>query len=119
MLAMEQLMDGLKPVLVLSGVNRGQNIGEDVTMSGTVAGAIQGMALGVPSVALSQALMVFHDTAKAMFETAEVHAPPSIRQALEAGWPKDVILNLNFPDLAPGEIKQVEVTRQGFRDVFN
>jgi 5'-nucleotidase len=118
MLAMQELMPH-RPDLVLSGVNRGQNIAEDVTMSGTVAGAIQGMALGVPSVALSQTLMVFHDTAKAMYETAEAFAPPIIRQALEAGWPKDVILNLNFPDLAPGEIKEVEVTRQGFRDVFN
>ena len=41
---------------MLSGVNRGHNVAEDVTMSGTVAGAIEGMALGVPSIALSQGL---------------------------------------------------------------
>ncbi|CAN5154146.1 5'/3'-nucleotidase SurE [soil metagenome] len=118
MLAIQQLMPD-KPDLVLSGVNRGQNLAEDVTMSGTVAGAIQGMALGVPSVALSQAMFIFHDDLVANYATAEVHAPGIIRKALAAGWPKDVILNLNFPDLGPDEVKEVEVTRQGFRDSFN
>ena len=44
MLAIQYLMDGARPDLVLSGVNRGLNAAEDVTMSGTVAGAIEGMA---------------------------------------------------------------------------
>ena len=56
MLAVTELMDGQRPDLVLSGVNRGANLAEDVTMSGTVAGAIEGMALGVPAIALSQKL---------------------------------------------------------------
>jgi len=118
MLAIQELMPD-KPDLVLSGVNRGQNIGEDVTMSGTVAGAIQGMALGVPSMALSQALMIFDDGVLAPYEVAELHAPGIIWRALQAGWPKDVILNLNFPDIPADQTTSVEVTRQGFRDVFN
>lgn len=118
MLAMQELMPQ-KPDLVLSGVNRGQNLAEDVTMSGTVAGAIQGMALGVPAVALSQSLLIFQHDVTPMFGTSEAFAPGIIRQALEAGWPSDVILNLNFPDLPPDEVKAVEVTRQGFRDVVN
>ena len=54
MLALQHLIGGARPDLVLSGVNRGLNAAEDVTMSGTVAGAIEGMALGVRSIALSQ-----------------------------------------------------------------
>jgi 5'-nucleotidase len=46
---------------------------------------------------------------------AEAHAPAIIRQALAAGWPRDVILNLNFPYSHEGEAPSVEVTRQGFR----
>ena len=75
MLAVEELMKDAKPDLVLSGVNRGHNTAEDVTMSGTVAGAIQGMALGVPAIALSQALAVFHDDEVAHYDTAEAFAP--------------------------------------------
>jgi 5'-nucleotidase len=114
MLAVSELMDG-RPDLVLSGVNRGQNLGEDVSMSGTVAGAIQGMALGIPSVALSQSLPTFHIDERAPYELAEEHAPGIIRRALSAGWPRDVILNVNFPHLHDGAAPAVEVTRQGFR----
>ena len=119
MLAVEELIKDGRPDLVLSGVNRGHNTAEDVTMSGTVAGAIQGMALGVPAMALSQALAVFHDDVVAHFETAEAYAPGIIERLLEAGWPRDVIINLNFPNCTPEKVEAVEVTRQGFRDVHN
>ncbi len=118
LLAIQELIDGAKPDLVLSGVNRGQNLGEDVTLSGTVAGAIEGMALGVPAIALSQALSLFHDEVRANFETAVAHAPTIIRRLLEAGWPNDVVINLNFPATSPEGVKGIEVTRQGFRDQF-
>jgi 5'-nucleotidase len=119
MLALEDLIKDGRPDLVLSGVNRGHNTAEDVTMSGTVAGAIQGMALGVPAMALSQALAVFHDDVVAHFETAEAYAPGIIERLLEAGWPRDVIINLNFPNCPPEKVEAVEVTRQGFRDIHN
>jgi len=116
MLAVRDLVKGQKPDLVLSGVNRGQNLAEDVTMSGTVAGAIEGMALGIPSIALSQAVRVFDDGYRAMFETAEAYAPGLIQKLLEVGWPGDVVMNLNFPAVEAEGVKEVEVTRQGFRD---
>ena len=119
MLALEELIKDRRPDLVLSGVNRGHNTAEDVTMSGTVAGAIQGMALGVPSIALSQSLAVFHDDVVAHWETAEAFGPGIVERLLEAGWPKDVIININFPNLPPDEVEAVEVTRQGFRDIHN
>ena len=115
MLAIQDLVAGAKPDLVLSGVNRGQNLAEDVSMSGTVAGAIQGMVLGVPAIALSQALVVFHDDEHAPFETAMAHGPGVIQSLLKAGWPNDAILNVNFPCRPPEQVTQVEVTHQGFR----
>ncbi len=118
MLAVQELMP-LRPDLVLSGVNRGQNIAEDVSLSGTVAGAIQGMALGIPSIAFSQAMMVYRDDHRAPFEIAREHGPRVVRRLLDAGWPKDVVLNVNFPDPGRGAVKDLVVTRQGFRDIFN
>jgi 5'-nucleotidase len=117
MLGIRNLVEGAPPDLVLSGVNRGQNIAEDVTMSGTVAGAIEGMALGIPSIALSQSMLAFHDEVKAYWETAEAFGPGIVKRLLEIGWPKDVIINVNFPSRPPEEVTEVEVTRQGFRDM--
>ena len=116
MMAVQQLIEGAKPDLVLSGVNRGQNLAEDVTLSGTVAGAIEGMALGIPSIALSQSMNYFHDEIVAHWETAEAFAPGIVQRLLEVGWPADVVMNVNFPALPPESVKAVEVTRQGFRD---
>jgi 5'-nucleotidase len=114
MIAVQDLVDG-KPDLVLSGVNRGQNLAEDVSMSGTVAGAIEGMVMGVPSIALSQAMRIFHDDERAPYETAITHAPGIIERLLEIGWPNDAVINLNFPCCAPDQVTEVEVTHQGFR----
>lgn len=50
-LALHQL--GIKPDLVLSGINPGPNLGHDVLYSGTVAGALEGAHWGVPSIAFS------------------------------------------------------------------
>jgi 5'-nucleotidase len=116
MMGVRDLVEGGKPDLVLSGVNRGQNIAEDVTMSGTVAGAIEGMALGVPAIALSQALTRFHDEVVVHWETAEAYGAGLIQRLLQIGWPSDVVMNVNFPARAPSEVEAVEVTRQGSRD---
>lgn len=115
-LAVNDLMPE-KPDLVLSGVNRGHNVGEDVSYSGTVAGALQGMAFGIRSIALSQSLERFHDEVVAHFETAEAYAPSIIRRLLEQRWGDGVVMNLNFPARPPEAVTEVEVTRQGFRDL--
>lgn len=117
MMAIQYLVEGPRPDLVLSGVNRGLNAAEDVTMSGTVAGAIEAMALGVPGIALSQMVRVMSDEVKVHWETAETFGAGVIQQALEVGWPSDVILNINFPARPPEQVTEVEVTRQGFRDI--
>ncbi len=113
LMGLNTLIEGQRPDLVLSGVNRGANLAEDVTMSGTVAGAIEAMALGVPGIALSQ--MGFHE-ADASYAPAEHFAPGIIKKLVEAGWPSDVVMNVNFPNGDIANIKEVEVTRQGFRD---
>ncbi|MDE2487784.1 MAG: 5'/3'-nucleotidase SurE [Alphaproteobacteria bacterium] len=115
MLGLRELIEGRAPDLVLSGVNRGANLAEDVTMSGTVAGAIEAMALGVRGIALSQ--MGAYEVGDNYFEAAETFAPGIIRRLIEVGWPTDVVMNLNFPAKPLDEIAEVEVTRQGFRDV--
>jgi 5'-nucleotidase len=113
--ALKDLLVDSPPDLVLSGVNRGQNLAEDITFSGTVAGALQGMQMGIPSIALSLA-RGFQGAASLPWETAEAHGPDVIRKLLKAGWPKHVVPNVNFPDVAVDGVKGIEVTRQGHRD---
>jgi 5'-nucleotidase len=103
------------PDLVLSGVNRGRNCAEDVTYSGTVAGAMEGTVLGIPSFALSQSYSAA-SRARPCWETAIQFAPDLIRRVLDTGMPRDVLVNVNFPDCPPAEVAGVAVTCQGKRD---
>jgi 5'-nucleotidase len=114
-MGVRRLIDGVKPDLVLSGVNNGQNVAEDITYSGTVAGALEGASLGVPSIALSQAYgPVGHD--EAFWDCAETHAPGLIGQILGVGIPPGTIINMNFPACPPEAVRGVAVTAQGRRD---
>jgi 5'-nucleotidase len=102
------------PDLILSGVNSGANLADDVTYSGTVAGAMEGTILGVPSIALSQAYGPGGRNA-IKWHCAEHHAPGIVRKILAEGIPKDILVNVNFPDCEPGEVRGVAVTAQGQR----
>jgi 5'-nucleotidase len=113
-MAIRHVVRETRPDLVLSGVNRGQNVAEDVTYSGTVAGAMEGTILGVPSIALSQAYGPGGRNA-IKWRCAETHAPGIIRKVLAQGIPKDILVNVNFPDCEPGEVRGVAVTAQGQR----
>lgn len=115
MMALRHVLKDKAPDLVLSGVNRGQNIADDVTYSGTIAAAMEGTILGVPSIALSQAYG-FDGKQNVKWATAEHHAPKLILQLLKEGWPKEVLININFPDVAHDHVKGIEVTAQGRRD---
>ncbi len=118
LMAVLELLADHKPDLVLSGVNHGQNTADDATYSGTIAGAMEGTLLGIPSIALSQARHgAGYDGAGAMrWETARAHGAETIDRLLSAGWPPRILLNVNFPDCAPEEVRGMEVTSQGYRD---
>jgi 5'-nucleotidase len=108
------VLNGNGPDLVLSGVNRGRNAGEDVIYSGTVAGAVEGTVIGVPSLALSQAY-ASRGGRPPHWETSLHYAPDIIRRVVAKGIPRDVLINVNFPDCAPDEVKRIAVTAQGRR----
>lgn len=98
--------------LVLSGVNYGSNVGDDVTYSGTVAAAMEGTNLNVPSIALS---LLCNGSGKMYWETAEKKAPELIKKLTAKGWATNTLINLNFPDCAPGKVRGVKVCTQGKR----
>ena len=113
MMALGNLMDGLKPDLILSGVNRGPNLAEDVTYSGTVSAAMEGTLAGIRSIALSQA-MADYTHGNESFAAAEAAGADVIRKIAAADWGDGVLVNVNFPPIP--RPKGVRVTEQGFRD---
>jgi len=114
LLAINEIMKDRRPTLVLSGVNRGGNLGEDVTYSGTVAAAMEGTILGVPSIALSQE----YPAGEAVpWETAETLAPDLIRRLCQVGWPRNSLINVNFPAVGPDRVTGVLAATQGRRKI--
>src|SRR5690349_13155669 len=101
--------------LLLSGVNRGQNVAVDVTYSGTIAGAMEETTLGVPSFALTQGYGL-ETRQSPHWETAAEWGPKVIQKVLEEGIAQGVLVNVNFPDCAPDEVKGIAITTQGKRD---
>jgi len=104
-----------RPDLVLSGVNHGENAGGDVTYSGTIAGAIEGTLLGIPSIALSLSLGG-RKPSTGHWDGPIRHAPPLIKQLVAAGWPDNVLINLNFPDRSAEETLAAMVVRQSVHE---
>ena len=113
MMALGLLMDGLRPDLILSGVNRGPNLAEDLTYSGTVSAAMEGTLAGIRSVALSQA-MADYKVGNERFAAAERTGADILRAVTAADWGEGVLLNINFP--AVEQPMGVRVTEQGLRD---
>jgi 5'-nucleotidase len=98
------------PDVVVSGVNLGANMGDDTIYSGTVAAASEGFLLGIPSIAVSL-------TSKegTHFESAIGIALQMVARLQRAPLPEPVLFNVNVPDVPPGDLRGIEVTRLGRR----
>jgi len=92
--------------LVVSGINRGPNIGRDIFVSGTVGAALQGYLHGIPSMAISiNAYENFN------FDVAAKLAFLLAAKLKNRVLPQKILLNINLPNLPPGEIAGIEITR--------
>ncbi len=99
-----------EPDIVVAGINNGANLGDDVIYSGTVAAAMEGRFLGLPAVAISVASFQPRFLEAAAQVSHELIAKLSTTQL-----PKDVIININIPDLPKQELKGIQTTRLGNR----
>src|SRR5512143_3834135 len=96
-LAVTGLLDHV-PDMVVSGINLGANMGDDTIYSGTVAAATEGYLLGIPSLAISLA-----SKTAAHFESAIGVAVEMVERLRRQPFGEPVLLNVNVPDVAPGE----------------
>jgi 5'-nucleotidase len=102
-----------RPRMVVSGINKGPNLGSDVTYSGTVSAAMEGVVSGVPSLAVSLADYYQWDFSFAAEFTARLVAR-LLRE--EGAIPRELLLNVNVPNVPASEIRGVEITRLGRRE---
>jgi 5'-nucleotidase len=114
-MGLRKLMLDHPPDLLISGVNCGQNVAEDVSYSGTIAGAMEGTILGIPSIALSQVYDFFASRKTVHWECAATHGVDVVRRLLTTGIPKNVLMNVNFPNCPPQDVAGVAITMQGRR----
>jgi 5'-nucleotidase len=112
LLAIYELMEGVKPTVLLSGINRGANLAEDVTYSGTAAAAMEGALLGIRAIALSQ---VFAIGGPVHWDTARRFTRPVLEKLLACDWEPGSFVSVNFPDAPPDEVEEIRVTTQGRR----
>ena len=102
-----QVLKDRTPDLLVSGINFGANMGDDVHYSGTVSAAFEAAILGVPALAVSQALGESFS-----FVPAAHLAAVLARRVLERGLPRGTLLNVNVP---PTPSRGVRFTRLGQR----
>ena len=115
--------------MVFSGFNHGMNLGTDTLYSGTVSAAVEGALCGLPSAAISISSNLSYHRTPTNFGTAMKLAKNIARmelfskrvgedsRALGINFIHEahVILNVNIPDLPPGEIKGVKVCPLSYR----
>jgi len=99
-----------KPVLLISGINRGANLGDNITYSGTVAAAMEGALLGIPSMAVSvvgEGHLRYKEAAQATLRFS--------RKIAAHGLPAHTFLNMNVPSLPAEQISGTRITCMGRR----
>ena len=108
---LEYFYEHRNPDLVICGINHGSNAATGANYSATLGAAEEGALNGCKAVGVS--LCNFRPDAD--FSTVERYLPGILHFLLD-NWPSDrygLMYNINFPDVAPEEVKGIRFTRQG------
>ena len=106
----------VRPDLVVSGINYGENLGTSVTISGTIGATLEAASLGIPAIAASLQLTDGKDylsySTSVNFSTAAHFVQYFARLMLEKRMPADVdVLKIEVPfEAKPDTVWQI--TRQ-------
>lgn len=104
--ALSELKD-FRPDLLISGINPGPNTGVSVYYSGTISAAREGLINRLPAVAVSLRNKKAKD-----FSFAAAFTRTLLAGYEKKLFPRDVLLNVNIPDLPESEIRGIRIARQ-------
>jgi 5'-nucleotidase len=111
-IGLSALVAGDPPIMVLSGINRGDNAGRSTWVSGTVAGAREGALCGLPGVGFSAQRPPGKEPD---FQAAGRWARAIVQQLVAAGLPRaGELMKVDMPYPA-GSARGVAVTRVGLQ----
>ena len=94
-LALQVLLQGQKPDMVVGGINHGDNASVNTHYSGTMGVVLEGCMKHIPSVAFS----LCDHREDADFEPMHPYVVSMTERVLQEGLPDGVCLNVNFPVL--------------------
>ncbi|MEE1222760.1 MAG: 5'/3'-nucleotidase SurE, partial [Bacteroidaceae bacterium] len=104
-LALDQLLDGRRPDMVIGGINHGDNASVNVHYSGTMGAVLEACMKGLPAVGYS--LRTFKQQCNFVpFDRVILQVAEHV---LLKGLPQDVCLNVNFPEV--DRLEGARVTR--------
>ncbi len=92
-LALEQILDGERPDMIIGGINHGDNASVNTHYSGTMGITTEGCMKYIPSVAFS----LCNHSSDANFQPLRPYVRSITRKVLSDGLPLGVCLNVNFP----------------------
>ena len=102
--------EGCLPDVIVSGINHGGNYATAALYSGTLGAAMEGALMRIPSIAVSLDCL----DADADFSSVERYLPALFEWIL--AHPSErfgLVYNLNFPAIAPEEVKGIRIPGQG------
>ena len=101
----------VKPSIILSGVNYGQNMGLDLLYSGTVAAAREGSILGIQSFSIS----LEKNNNPSNWNTVEYYIPKIISSIIKIRLDSKIFYNINIPNKTIKKIKGCKIVNLGKR----
>ncbi|MDR2834717.1 MAG: 5'/3'-nucleotidase SurE [Bacteroidales bacterium] len=107
-IGIQQLLNGRKPDLMVSGINHGSNAAINLIYSGTMGAAIEASLHRIPAIGFS----VTDHKETANLQLVEKFAPIIIQKVLEKGLPFQTSLNINFPDISIKDFKGYKICTQ-------
>jgi 5'-nucleotidase len=97
----------IRPDIVISGINKGQNCGIDIIYSGTVAAAMEGCLLGVPSFAVSLRNKYGTD-----YDASERYLRGIVDKILTKDEKAETLWNINIPSCRREDVKGIKLNPQ-------
>ncbi|MEM9000168.1 MAG: 5'/3'-nucleotidase SurE [Bacteroidota bacterium] len=106
-LALQEIL-AKRPDICVSGINHGSNSSINVIYSGTMSAAIEAGIEGIPAIGFS----LCDYSWEADFKPAGRLIKKIVREALQHGIPKGIVLNVNIPKTKGEQPKGIKVCRQ-------